>query len=856
MRIGQVVRGIAALIATVGLVVGGAVLLGRFGRLDAIVHLSIDEMFTGRDDGSFALGVITVLGWIAWGLLVLSFVADLVAVTTRRGRGLKVPGVAWFHPLTMVLVAAIVAMIQPAVPSVAAPSAPTLDATSATPSTATPVAEERMSHHVVEPGDDLWSLAQRYYGDGASWRRIAQANQTVLLHDTDHLTPGMVLAIPDPQPPTHTTVVEGDTLSALAETHLGNADQWPRIAAVNPQLEDPDELTIGMVLSLPDASGSMTTDPQPEPQPPSTTNDAPTSIDEPAGDQNQSTSQAERSTQTSVPGLPTAQSPFETCPVPDRVTDQQLSVSGSVLPITLGASVMAGLAGAFALRRSRQLMGRPVGHRLPVLGERAAAEQARLAALTVEEPRMSLTGARVELGPGVERDLLADGLTILSGPDGLDVDMANAIATDLAANLPDRNAEVVCAGPGFAWLSSLDEPLVEICPFDQAVRRLETELEFRDVALTSDAGEPDDLPTLILIIQGTHPMPPAERLAAHRIGVVQCVGTETTASDGKRVLIGDDEARHDDVPGLFRPTLLSPPARRVLAEIFETVTSTEYPTADWWDGTEPVQAAGLPLWNPTPHQPEVSSVPRQATAHPVVNLLGPIELTGARGQTPSRATKQCIEYAAWILEHPGATSLTMANSLVVAETTRRSNMSRLRTWLGNDDNGNPYLPEAYSGRIMLHPAVTSDWEQLRILVSGGVNRSSSSALQRGLELVRGAPLADAAPGQWVWAEQLRLDMIAMITDMAVVLARRSLELGELDTAAWAIERGVVANPDDESLLAVSLLLAARSGDQQQVDALVLQITRRARMLGVDLQPQTVLVLQEVVEGRRRASAVS
>ena len=45
-----------------------------------------------------------------------------------------------------------------------------------------------MSHHVVEPGDDLWSLAQRYYGDGASWRRIAQANQTVLLHDTDPAT--------------------------------------------------------------------------------------------------------------------------------------------------------------------------------------------------------------------------------------------------------------------------------------------------------------------------------------------------------------------------------------------------------------------------------------------------------------------------------------------------------------------------------------------------------------------------------------------------------------------------------------------------------------------------------------------
>src|SRR5690606_19257821 len=85
---------------------------------------------------------------------------------------------------------------------------------------------------------------------------------------------------------------------------------------------------------------------------------------------------------------------------------------------------------------------------------------------------------------------------------------------------------------------------------------------------------------------------------------------------------------------------------------------------------------------------------------PEVLLLGSIDLIGVRGTPPPRARLQCIEYAAWLLEHPGSTAVTMTQSLLVAEGTRRSNMSRLRSWLGDGDDG-PYLPDAYSGRISL-----------------------------------------------------------------------------------------------------------------------------------------------------------
>lgn len=237
---------------------------------------------------------------------------------------------------------------------------------------------------------------------------------------------------------------------------------------------------------------------------------------------------------------------------------------------------------------------------------------------------------------------------------------------------------------------------------------------------------------------------------------------------------------------------------------------------------------------------------------PQLQLLGPIELVGTCGLLPSRAVKQCVEYCAWIHLHPGRTATGMASSLLVAEGTRRSNMSRLRAWLGVDDDGEPYLPDAYSGRIALHRAVTSDWERLGLLIAGGVNTASTPALRAALELVRGAPLADAAPGQWHWAEELRCDMISTIRDIGAVLTERALDRGDITLARWAASRALTASPEDETLMGLRILTEHRAGNHPEVERLVLHLTRSARAIGVDLADETVTLLQEVMEGRARA----
>ncbi|MBL8798385.1 MAG: LysM peptidoglycan-binding domain-containing protein [Planctomycetia bacterium] len=58
----------------------------------------------------------------------------------------------------------------------------------------TPEAERE---HVVVEGDTLTGLAERYYGDGDRDESIRQANAETLAQ-SDALTPGMVLRIPEP----------------------------------------------------------------------------------------------------------------------------------------------------------------------------------------------------------------------------------------------------------------------------------------------------------------------------------------------------------------------------------------------------------------------------------------------------------------------------------------------------------------------------------------------------------------------------------------------------------------------------------------------------------------------------------
>lgn len=154
--------------------------------------------------------------------------------------------------------------------------------------------------------------------------------------------------------------------------------------------------------------------------------------------------------------------------------------------------------------------------------------------------------------------------------------------------------------------------------------------------------------------------------------------------------------------------------------------------------------------------------------------------------------------------------------------------------------------------MTLHAAVTSDWHDLLTLTAGGINRLSLERIRVALGLVRGAPLADAAPGAWGWAEPARSMMVSLIRDLGVVGSRLARERRDLDTARWCANQALTAAPDDELLLGERIRTERAAGRLDEVDRLVGRLHRQARILGLDLLPESVDLIQECLEGRLRA----
>ena len=243
--------------------------------------------------------------------------------------------------------------------------------------------------------------------------------------------------------------------------------------------------------------------------------------------------------------------------------------------------------------------------------------------------------------------------------------------------------------------------------------------------------------------------------------------------------------------------------------------------------------------------------PPATAMHPRLLLLGPVDIANARGVEPPRAKRSCAECLGWLMMHPGRSAAQMARDLMVAEGTRRSNMSRLRNWLGEMPDGSLYLPDAYSGRLEVDSSVGTDWDEFLMLLSSGVKSSGDEALEGALLMMRGAPFADAAPNQWHWAEEWRIDMASTIRDVGTVLAQRALDRRDLDVARWAASRALVAAPEDEMLMMVRIRTEFVAGNRAEVQRLTMHVTRHARDLGIDLSDEMIALLQEVAEGSAR-----
>ncbi len=258
--------------------------------VDALTHL-----LTRADTGAAFLLALVAVGWVAWALFVLSLLVELHA--RIRGRTApSLPGLHLSQRAAGTLVGGILLLfasstLASAAPALAGPAeATTISAATAPAAVDVPQttahapaaanADQTYTVRDVRPAESLWSIAERVYGHGEQYTKIADANEGRIMadgavfHADAPIRPGWTLRLPgtastSTAPPAESyTVAEGDTLWKVAEEQLGDGDRYTELFDANkgkPQpggghLTHPDDIRTGWQLTLPRASAPSDTD--------------------------------------------------------------------------------------------------------------------------------------------------------------------------------------------------------------------------------------------------------------------------------------------------------------------------------------------------------------------------------------------------------------------------------------------------------------------------------------------------------------------------------------------------------------------------------------------------------------------
>ncbi|MDR1355008.1 MAG: bacterial transcriptional activator domain-containing protein [Propionibacteriaceae bacterium] len=851
----MIIKRTAALLTTLALSIGIPLALWHLGSLEAFVNLEPREWLLRPLTSGALQALLTTFGWLAWAAIAVSFFGELVERVSNGRWQVRIPGARWCRPLAVFLLATVMgaSSISGAVVEATAGFSPNVavngGVSSSSENGVVVISDATGSENVLNPaddallpaggyvvqvGDDLWTLALLQLGEGARWHEIADLNPTLAADPLRDLMPGTVLLLPKTQSEIAVTSSETYEMQQSTKTDEGLSQSAPVLAETETGIDSSAVASIVGSISVGAAAVLATTlaarrRRRLEQRP----------VGKALAKLEPELARVEQALDLrgALPQPPIQQDTNTVFVVlgtgaPDQVVEFDLGGAG-VVAIIGEPTLAIGMLTAVATQFMRDAL--PIAD-VTIVSDHADwlrdLDDSRFTVVSDSTQAMhnlhALLHSRLKTAmpeSWVPAVFLFEDTPTEPIPNGLEVaGVSVVVAAEIAAShvitINDEQSAVLTTG----------DEVVRFVP-NLATTKLRSSLQAIAAQVNrSEYTSADWWDTAAAVVEKStfvagdgiaeSVTPDAEITLNGNSTKLKLTIVETSSHSNTPITDGKDVVTHN---------LVSP----------QDAVTTDSSRSE-------VFALRL---NEPDDVTEIAFLEKDMFYDcPRLLLLGSAVLVGAKGEVPLRAVKQCTEYCAWIMRNPGSTSAQMAHDLLVAESTRRSNMSRLRTWLGTTKEGALYLPDAYSGHIELHMQISSDWEQFRLLVAGGVNRASDGALRMALSLVRGTPLADAIPGSWRWAEQWRVEMVSQIRDVAAEFADRAIERRDFTLARWAVLQGVLAaGESDEALFIRRMRIEQACGNRQELNQLVLQATRRARQLGEDLPDNVIMLLQEVVE---------
>lgn len=795
---------------------------------------------------------LAVVAWVAWGRCAWP-VLQAVARRARRHDGLPVAGAPLADRLAVNIVSALFVLGSVSAPSAggwtlgaltpavaattrsaavsASPPATMPDAAGAPTTAPTSAPAGVATHYTVEPGDTLWTIAERLYGSGAEWPAIAACNLDRPMGDGRRfvdpalIDAGWVLTLPGPAPatggpplPPGATSTGGIETTAsgrtLAPTRGDRRADGGRRHPPGPPVPLPELAALGFGSLLAAALARRVRTARRVPTLPAT-DGVPGSP--------------------SVPAAETAAllAPFDRAPAlrwfetANRLLRADTGESGPGRPPPGVRLVRVGADGVELWLSEpddrapapwevvgRQRWRLPAGVDLGSLAP-ASADQAPRFPITVPIGENEDGTWLVPLLPGSRLPVL--------GPES------------------DRLVRAMRAAvASWEWSERVvvtDDPAV-------AARAVSDDDDDGD---DGGGGGGEGSPAVLFVGDPGR----LQRSVAGRCAVIT---TLPVAATDLTVTV-DHQATSLHPLGLtLRPDLLAPGRAATLDELLDDGRVAAAPAAPLVAlGPSPASRHAAPTTTvpvsdePAPH-PAPSTVDG-STPGLSIPAAGPREvrlltslprIDGLVAPLSPKVARRSIELVAYLAMHrpdPVAGDRLRTRVLGSAETdaarkTLLNVVGAARHALGVDGAGVPYLPRAGKAALYrLSPHVTADAGRAAALVTAGLESAdpveAMALLRAALDLVESEPLVDVQNGYGWWvAEGHEGRIAALLVDGACELARLAIAAGRPALGRWGVAKARLVDRYSEALTRAAMRVAAESGDGDRLHREWVECRRR------------------------------